>query len=149
MILVNTFVAGLPRTKGSLAKRPNGTLYDSVVDSGKWRALMAGAVRDSYDVHMVRALGPSTDGHPPHPGPVEVSATFHLPIDPCAFGAGDLDKLVRNLLDALGTHSKNPRYNGGVIVDDNQVVIISAQKVGPAAHPGVVVRVDSLSPALR
>ena len=144
VIIVQTFVAGLPRTKGSLAKRPNGTLYDSVTDSGRWRALMAGAVRDSYEVHWVRANGPTSDGPPPHPGPVEVGATFQLPVDPLAYGAGDLDKLTRNLLDALGTHSRNPRYNGGAIVDDNQVVSLVVVKVGPRPAPGVHIRVTAL-----
>lgn len=141
MILVSTFVAGLPRTKGSLAKRPNGTLYDSVVDSGKWRALMAGALRDAHELQYVRTFGPTSDGPPPYPGAVEVGATFHLPVDPLAYGAGDLDKLTRNLLDALGTHSRNPRYNGGVIVDDNQVTGLHVCKVGPASRPGVDVQI--------
>jgi hypothetical protein len=142
MILVDTFVAGLPRTKGSLAKRPNGTLYDSVIDSGKWRALMAGAVRDDYQRHWLgrRDLGPG-----PHAGVVRVVAVFRLPVDPLAHGAGDLDKLTRNLLDALGTRSKNPRYNGGVIVDDNQVVTLYVQKIGPNERPGVNVLIETLS----
>lgn len=145
MILVSTFVAGHPKTKGSLAKRPNGTLYDSVVDSGKWRALMAGALRDAYEVQWVRKYGPTTDGPPPHPGPVEVGAVFWLPVDPLASGAGDLDKLLRNLLDALGTRSKNPRYNGGVIIDDNQVTrFTGVGKVGPTGQPGVHVVVATL-----
>ena len=144
MILVDTFVAGRPRTKGSLARRPNGSLYDSVVDSGKWRALMAGALRDAYELAWVRIHGPTTDGPPPHPRAVEVSAAFYLPVAPLDYGAGDLDKLVRNLLDALGTRSRNPRYNGGVIIDDNQVAVLQTAKTGPAAAPGVFVRVESL-----
>lgn len=145
MILVDTFVAGQPRTKGSLAKRPNGTLYDSVVDSGRWRALMAGAVRDAYELRWVRANGPTSDGPAPHAGPVRVDAVFFLPVDPLTSGAGDLDKLLRNLLDALGTRSKNPRYNGGVIIDDNQVTRFGGVgKAGPAERPGVRVIVTAL-----
>jgi hypothetical protein len=140
VILVDTFVAGLPRTKGSLAKRPNGTLYDSVVDSGKWRALMAGAVRDD----MARRF-PGLGGAPdPWRHAVRVDAVFWLPVDPLAYGAGDLDKLTRNLLDALGTRSKNPRYNGGVIIDDNQVVHLDIRKLGPSDRPGVHVIVSAL-----
>lgn len=155
-LLVATFVAGLPRTKGSLAKRPNGTLYDSVVDSGRWRALMAGALRDAYRAQWARTYCTGPIGmcsHPdwfacgrpvPHDGPVEVSAAFALPVDPLTFGAGDLDKLLRNLLDALGTRSKNPRYNGGIIVDDNQVVRFpGVSKHGPAERPGVEVEVHT------
>lgn len=145
MILVQTFVAGLPRTKGSLAKRPNGTLYDSVVDSGKWRALMAGALRDAYEVAWVRANGPTTDGPPPYAGAVDVSGTFWLPVDPLAYGAGDLDKLLRNTLDALGTKSRNRKYNGGVIVDDNQVTDLGRlRKRGPAPRTGVSVVVSTV-----
>lgn len=142
-VLVGTFVAGLPRTKGSLAKRPNGTLYDSVTDSGKWRALMAGAVRDDYRQRH-GALVAGVRGFPdPYPGAVLVKALFWLPVDPLQYGAGDLDKLTRNLLDALGTHSKNPRYNGGVIVDDNQVTCLMLDKWGPHATPGVHIEIKA------
>lgn len=155
MILVDTFVAGLPRTKGSLAKRPNGTLYDSVIDSGKWRALMAGAVRDEHARRWAAAMCDGggmcshsplfTCGRPqPIGGAVRVDAVFWLPVDPLAYGAGDLDKLTRNLLDALGTHSKNPRYNGGVIIDDNQVTHLNVHKRGPSDRPGVHVIVSAL-----
>lgn len=141
MILVETFVAGRPRTKGSLAKRPNGTLYDSVTDSGLWRALMAGGVRDDYARRW--SVGP---GSPlPYAGAVLVQAGFDLPCDPISSGAGDLDKLARNLLDALGTESKNPKYRGGVIVNDNQVIILQLTKGGPATTPGVRVVVQALS----
>lgn len=151
MILVDTFVAGLPRTKGSLARRPNGSLYDSVVDSGKWRALMAGAVRDDYRQRHGELLPGTTVRLTPGPcpGPVLVSALFTLPVDPLAYGAGDLDKLLRNLLDALGTKSKNPRYNGGVILDDNQVTDFgNVRKRGPSPHPGVRVVVSTTSTML-
>ena len=42
--------------------------------------------------------------------------------------AGDLDKLVRNVLDALGSTSKNGKMNGGAIVDDNLVCRLVAEK---------------------
>lgn len=116
--------------------RPNKTLANSPASS-HWRALMAGAVRDDY----ARRWGPSFG---PYDGPVAVSCWAHLPVDPLAYGAGDLDKLLRNVLDALGTTSKNPRYNGGVIVDDNQVTRIDATKWGPAPQPGVHIRVTAL-----
>lgn len=118
--------------------RPNKTLANSPASS-HWRALMAGAVRDGH------ARRWALDGETaPWRGPVMVGLLVALPVDPLAYGAGDLDKLLRNVLDALGTTSKNPRYNGGVIVDDNQVTRIDATKWGPAPQPGVHIRVTAL-----
>lgn len=147
MILVDTFVAGQPKTKGSVTVRKNGTVTnsrkraDGTMDhsSSHWRALMAGAVRDDY----ARRFGSLTTAAP-CVGPVMVSLLAHLPTDPLAYGAGDLDKLLRNVLDALGTTSKNPRFNGGVIVDDNQVTRIDATKYGPTLQPGVHILVTAL-----
>jgi hypothetical protein len=104
---------------------------------------MAGAVRDAYQgatahVHQGR--------RPPYAGAVHVAGHFVLPVEPLTVRAGDLDKLLRNCLDALGTHSKNPRYNGGVIVDDNQVVMIHASKSGPSLRPGAYITVQSFEP---
>jgi Holliday junction resolvase RusA-like endonuclease len=62
--------------------------------------------------------------------------------------AGDLDKIVRNVLDALGSTSKNPKMNGGAIVDDNLVCRIVATKhvAGPsgALSAGVRIIVETL-----
>jgi crossover junction endodeoxyribonuclease RusA len=84
-------------------------------------------------------------------GPVSVSATFKMPRPKHHFGTGrnadllrpgappypsgkpDVDKLVRNLLDAL--------TGAAVIRDDAQVVVLDAAKVwaSPAEPPGVQV----------
>lgn len=125
MILMQTFVAGEPKTKGSMRirNRATGALAESVAGSSTWRALMAGAVRDAY-----RDSTRADTWRPPYTGAVFVQLMFVLPVDPLREGAGDLDKLTRNVLDALGMRSKNPRYNGGVIIDDNQVCRIKTEK---------------------
>lgn len=155
MILVDTFVAGRPKTKGSLTFITPGYATDSD-GSRHWRALMAGAVRDSYRARWAELMctGPYRGcGHgkhlacglpQPHAGPVLVRVMAHLPVDPLAHGAGDLDKLLRNVLDALDIRSKNPKFRGGAIIDDNQVTRIEAEKRGPAERTGVWIAVETL-----
>lgn len=165
-LLLRTFIAGVPKTKGSLRVRNarTGVLAEGVKGSGDWRALVAGGVRDAYRAwwaEMTCTAGKPLDArfgtcsHPPHmrcgapqptPGPVAVRALFDLPVDPLQVRAGDLDKLLRNLLDALASDARNPRYNGGVIVNDNQVArFLDVRKTGPHAHPGLHVEVWSLT----
>lgn len=121
------FVAGHPRPKGSLtpqivrdgAGRATGRvrMVESSADSSRWRRVMALGFRAAGLVH-------------PLTGSVHVVAHFYIPPLP-ALGAnirthptspnvGDIDKLVRNLLDAL-TDAK-------VYVDDRQVVSVTASK---------------------
>jgi hypothetical protein len=145
-LLVDTFVAGRPKTKGSMRvrNRATGAMQESVEGSSTWRALMAGAIREDYQ----RRAYPYRPNAPrlPTPGPVAVTATFHLPVDPLQVRAGDLDKLLRNLLDALAADARNPRYNGGVIFNDNQVSAFhDVQKIGPVDRTGVHVIVWSLA----
>lgn len=150
MILVDTFVAGRPKTKGSMRVRNRATLAleESVDGSGRWRALMAGAVKADYQARAADAL--SVPGERlPVTGPVAVIAIFYLPVDPVQARAGDVDKLTRNLLDALASDARNPRYNGGVIVNDNQVVKLDVTKTGPMpldASCGVLIRITALQP---
>lgn len=146
MILVDTFVAGRPKTKGSMRVRNRAALQleEGVAGSGHWRALMAGAVRDDYQRRWSGWPSNATGTRLPTPGPVGVKAIFYLPVDPLQVRAGDLDKLARNLLDALASDSSNSRYNGGVIFNDNQVARLVLDKVGPAPRPGVHIVVSEL-----
>lgn len=154
MIIVDVFVPGAAKTKGSMVARPNGSMKESVVGSSRWRTLMAQAVRDDLDRR-----------HPmhdqaicfPYPGAVAVTVEAYL-APPAGFfdrplyvlapiwnQAGDLDKLVRNVLDALGSQSKNPKYNGGAIVDDNLVCrIIASKHVADGLRAGVRIVVEAL-----
>ena len=152
MIIVDVFVPGAAKTKGSMVvrNRATGAMKESVVGSSAWRALMAQAVRDDIARrHCTGGNGGRDCGHrppfscgavEPHEGPVSVTVVAYLAqpqtprfLDslwywPIWERAGDLDKLVRNVLDALGSKSRNPKMNGGAIVDDNLVCLLAAGK---------------------
>ena len=156
-----TFVPGHPRPKGSLdpqivrggGGRPTGAvrMVESSVDGPRWRRTIA---------KHVLALG-----WPAIEGPCEVDMTFWF--DPASVGhvldpldlddypthahIGDIDKLVRNVLDALGVDKTGKGNGAGVYADDRQVVRVLADKVW--AHTdrggiaGVGLRVVSLGRA--
>ena len=133
--VLNFWVPGPPKTKGSLTARAprchccpackgyagQPQLRDSA-GSGRWRKLVA------YQAEQAkRGVGMAW----PLSGPVAVDLTFGLSGDVLASGAGDLDKLYRNVLDAL--------TDAGVYEDDVQVVRLSGSK--SQDEPGVQVRV--------
>lgn len=168
MIIVDVFVAGNAKTKGSMEvrNRTTGAMKESVIGSSNWRALMAAAVRDDIARRNCTA-GSAPCEHPrnmecgrvpPYPGAVAVTVVAYLtpPRSTRPDGApgwhdaiwpraGDLDKLVRNVLDALGSASKNPKMNGGAIVDDNLVCRINAEKrSADGLRAGVQIKVETL-----
>lgn len=120
--ILAVFVPGRPKTKGSMTARPNGSMRENVIGSSKWRQLMAEAFRGCGAV--------ATDGA------VAVTAIYYLPVaDTTAVRAGDIDKLCRNVLDAL--------QDAGVYADDVQVTRLASEK-HPASDlfaPGVWVSV--------
>lgn len=127
--VLNFWVPGPPKTKGSLEVVNTGrnavggrvVLQDSPA-SKRWRKLVAyQAEQEKRGVGMGWPLG----------GPVAVDLTFELSGDPVAVRSGDLDKLYRNVLDAL--------TDAGVYEDDVQVVRLSGSK--SEGEPGVRVRV--------
>jgi hypothetical protein len=157
MIIVDVFVPGAAKTKGSMEvrNRVTGAMKESVAGSSRWRALMAQAVRDD----IARRQPPVAELRAPYPGPVSVTVAAYLTppagwvarfltavIWPIWPRAGDLDKLVRNVLDAIGSTSRNAKMNGGAIVDDNLVCRIAAWKhVADDRHPaGVRIVVETL-----
>jgi Holliday junction resolvase RusA-like endonuclease len=156
VIIVETFVAGAAKTKGSMEVRngATGAMKESVVGSSAWRALMAAAVRDDIARRAAErvAAGQPLHWQGPYPGAVAVTLAFYLTPPqrrlfrwPIWDKAGDLDKLVRNVLDALGSKSKNPRYNGGAIVDDNLVCRLVTDKFSAEGfRAGVMIRVETL-----
>ena len=123
-LVLSCWVPGRPKTKGSLtvinAKR---NVVSDTPASKRWRALMAYSA-----AALVKA---------PLEGPVVVVAVFHLPVVDVAAGrVGDLDKLARNLLDAL--------TDAGVYGDDVQVTRLICEKVAAdmaGRGPGVDLRV--------
>lgn len=122
------WVPGRPKTKGSMAVRnaKAGTMRESVVGSSQWRQLVARQARDNRQ----RADAWT--------GPAGVSAYFYLPReDPAAPRTGDLDKLTRNVLDAL--------EDAGIWEDDAQCVTLDMRKlsdrVSPRGGPGLFLTV--------
>jgi Holliday junction resolvase RusA-like endonuclease len=126
--VLNFWVSGPPKTKGSLdvvnSGRAGGrpVLQDSPA-SKRWRKLVAYCAEQ--EMRGVTQAWPLD-------GPVAVDLEFVLSGDPVAVRSGDLDKLYRNVLDAL--------TDAGVYEDDVQVVRLSGSKVGDG-DPGVRVRV--------
>jgi hypothetical protein len=106
MILVDVFVPGAVKTKGSLVvrNRATGAMKESVAGSSTWRVLMAQAIRDDIARRFPE------DGEyfgvrvHPYPGAVAVSITAYLStvetrshiahgwVWPTWVRAGDLDK---------------------------------------------------------
>jgi hypothetical protein len=158
VIIVDVFVPGAAKTKGSMVmrNRATGAMKESVVGSSAWRVLMAQTVRDD----IARRQPPVAELRSPWPGAVSVTVVAYLAqprtprfLDslwywPIWERAGDLDKLVRNVLDALGSKSKNGKMNGNAIVDDNLVCKLVAEKhvAGPsgALSAGVRIVVETL-----
>jgi Holliday junction resolvase RusA-like endonuclease len=136
------FVPGDPKTKGSLQPRqrrcrctPNcpgylgkAQLRDSE-GSTRWRKLVAYVVgREMRD----RA------SEFPWSGSLLVELAFSLKVEDAAGGetrahVGDLDKLIRNVLDAL--------QDAGLYLDDVQVVEIFSSKRAVSGNPGVWIKV--------
>lgn len=147
MIITELFIPGRPVTKGSLTRV--GDRLTDTPQSKAWRRVMAGAIRD--DLRRRWAL--DSTGRPPlslHQGPVDVYAAWFLPGDPMAVRAGDIDKLVRNLLDALSAPTERTTDRSlcaGAIVDDNQVQTLTSHKLQDATAPGVVVGVAAALPS--
>ena len=139
VIITELWIPGRPVTKGSLT-RVGDALRDTP-QSKAWRRIMAGAIRD--DLRRRHGL---LDVR--YPGPVAVEAVWWLPVPVLQSGAGDIDKLLRNLLDALSAPTKRTTdvsLCASAIVDDNQVVGVASTKFFDAIVPGVMVRVTTLS----
>ena len=141
-LLVDTFIPGLARTKGSLnvvnamrGRRAAPMLTDSDL-SIRWRRLIAYKARAAYG------------GREPSLLPIKVELVVALPaLDWPALtrkGAGDVDKLARNALDALAIDLKKPDLAAGVYVDDSQVVdlhVIKLADLGVATARGMNIKV--------
>jgi crossover junction endodeoxyribonuclease RusA len=108
---------GTPKPKGSLKHIGRGRLVEQVAGSSKWREQIAWAARQQ---HTGEPLAGATAVQfevritPPKSAP---KCRVTLPV---TRSSGDLDKHARNILDAL--------VDGGVLVDDSQVVELRARK---------------------
>jgi Holliday junction resolvase RusA-like endonuclease len=152
MILASFVRMGRPRTKGSLrgvcTKVHSHKIHyvEQTKDSALWRKQMAKACQVA---HLKATDGILANWR----GPVEVKATFvferelsvaggplpsHDTPYPTNIMLGDLDKLARNLLDAL--------TDSHVIADDSYVVSLVTHKrwARDGEEPGVIVSVEAL-----
>jgi hypothetical protein len=115
---LSTFIDGRPRTKGSLDHVGNGRMRENVRGSSQWRQ----SVRERLALDLGQGTGPlgPVRHWRPYTGPVTVTAQFLFgrPVTsahwPTAISYGDLDKLARNVGDAI--------TDAGVIADDSQIV---------------------------
>jgi Holliday junction resolvase RusA-like endonuclease len=126
-VIAQTWIAGRPRTKGSLnaycSKGRDHKLVwrEQVKDSKAWRMTMARQLqreaRFNYGEHLLLEI------------PVELRLVYFFRREdedrstepyPTAMTVGDLDKLDRNVLDAL--------TSSGIVKDDRYVVRIMSEK---------------------
>lgn len=144
-VIAAVWVPGHPATKGSLDFFGPGQVRESVKGSEDWRIKVAEAVSANISA---RNLGgwhgaPRLTG-PPTTGPVVVQCTFWLDPgflglenDPAIWhGAGDVDKLARNVLDACAADAKDAAKNGGAFANDNQVERLVSEKFSSGGRPG-------------
>lgn len=135
-LLVEEFVPGWPRTKGSVEHRGGGRVADTD-RSIHWRSMMAYKFRNAYA------------GQEPAKGAIRVELLALLPVATWedlikrgAQGNGDIDKLLRNVFDALAQDLKKPHLAAAVYLDDAQVIdeCTSKRKATPTNRAGVHVR---------
>jgi Holliday junction resolvase RusA-like endonuclease len=117
--VLDFWVPGHPKTKGSLQVVNSGRLSGRAVlrdtpASKRWRQLVAYAAGEAMKATSVRT---GLETLWPLAGPVSLTLTYYLPVDEAALiaqGSGDIDKLERNIFDAL--------QDAGVYANDAQVV---------------------------
>lgn len=141
-VVTECYVAGLARTKGSMTHVGNGRMVESVAGSKTWRRLVSAAVRSE----RVRRLG---EGCKPSHAALSFRLAFFLDgaLDDVAWlvreGTGDIDKLTRNVLDALQDEFRVGMVDSGAVVNDSQFQRGLISKYGcPAGEtPGVLIQV--------
>lgn len=144
------WVPGAAKTKGSMeAQQPRGRgraprLVQSVEGSERWAALVAETARQAAwsASHSRPPFGTGNVLQYPLRGHVAVSLRFWLPTDDVTKPhTGDVDKLARNVLDALTT--------AGVYADDVQVKDLAVEKYPARVRPGpgLLCKVWELSPS--
>jgi Holliday junction resolvase RusA-like endonuclease len=109
---------GTPKPKGSLRPVGKGRMIEQVAGSREWRAtvvIAAAQERDRVDWETLERVPVTVSIRFTVPRPKTVRATH-----PVTRSSGDIDKLCRNVLDALS--------DAWVIRDDSQVVDLQATK---------------------
>ena len=130
---LSIIVYGIARPKGSLRHVGKHRLVEQCEHGPAWRTAVKDAARAAMD-RQVAVLGISdTGGGFPLDGPLSVyltitcnkpaSASKSKPSYPCTRSTGDIDKLQRNIFDAL--------VDAGAIADDSRIVEVRARKCYP------------------
>ena len=124
----HVWLSGNPRPKGSWTPVP--------LKAGGY-GLRHASKHVAAWCRSIAKQAPEKYNGPVHEGPIHVGLTFYLERGktvkrkyPCAKGSGDVDKLVRGVLDA---------FTGVAYVDDVQVVSCSAKKLYTDGEPGAAV----------
>ncbi len=149
MTVLDLFIAGVPKPKGSLRHVGKGRLIEQLAGSPDWRATVRAAVHG-----QIRCCPDPTCGHLqpgyPHQGAVAVTVTLLFPkpksapktrtILPTTRSTGDIDKHARNILDAL--------VDAGVMRDDSQVIDLTIRKryCPDGRTPGAHIQVRETDP---
>ncbi|MFD6565341.1 RusA family crossover junction endodeoxyribonuclease [Micromonospora profundi] len=138
MTVIRIEVVGEPKPKGSLKHIGRGRMAEQVEGSKTWRQRVAWAGRQQ---HHGDALNEPAEVSFDIRVPVPKSAPKRLITWPATRSSGDVDKHLRNLLDAL--------VDGGVLVDDSRVVRVSGGKRHclPGEQPGATIWVRPAGPA--
>jgi Holliday junction resolvase RusA-like endonuclease len=129
--LLSFRVDGTPKPKGSMRHVGNGRMVEQLAGSAPWRERVLWAAKEAATAAALDRLD----------GSVWVTAHFYFTPPksapkrrvwwPTTRTSGDLDKLLRNLFDAL--------VDAGIIRDDSQIVHVIAGK-GAATLPHMEAR---------
>jgi len=127
---------GAPKPKGSMKHIGNGRMKEQLEGSKPWRECVKWAAMEAI------AAREGTDPFATLDGPLEVDVVFSFAKPksapktrrtwPVTRSSGDVDKLLRNLLDAL--------VDAAVMGDDSQVVSVTARKAFVGEHPSNLAR---------
>lgn len=144
MKILDVWVPGVPKPKGSMAHLGGGQMAQSVRGSTAW----AGIIRRAVKAKIERGEA----GFAARSVPVRVQCSFWVTGDDIVRErAGDVDKLARNVLDAL-TRDERRDYPG-VYVDDVQVIDVRGSRflvdglLFDGAAPGAHIQAYALAPA--
>lgn len=140
-MLLSMFVPGRPRSKGSLKhwcmkdRAHTVRVEEQVADSAKWKRTVA--------AHVQREALKRYGRHLQYAGPVELRAVFYFDREredrpeeayPVAMSIGDLDKLLRNVGDAL--------TSSGLIKDDQYIVSVVTRKYWATTYKPAGARIE-------
>ena len=139
MKILDVFVPGTPKPKGSMNHIGGGRMAQSVSGSTVWAGIIRRAVRAKIERGQCAFAARQV--------PVRVQCSFWIPgADVVRERAGDTDKLLRNVLDALTRDEK--RNYPGVYVDDVQVIRCDGVRLlARADPPGAHIVVGAYAPA--